>query len=98
MIGNKRLTRYEKIISFEKIDFLLYAKQKTKKNSSPWKINVKFCIFPNHGSGEIFPVMNDLMICKCIRNECLNKGPVVQQHRSICGKTERSVRFIQKVQ
>ena len=41
------------------IDFTLHTKKKT---FSPWKINVKFCIFPNHGSGEIFPVMNDLMI------------------------------------
>ena len=56
MTGSKKFPRYEKIVP---IDFTLHTKKKT---FSPWKINVKFCIFPNHGSGEIFPVMNDLMI------------------------------------
>ena len=33
----------------------------TKNNKNPIKkINVKFCIFSNHGSKEIFHVINDL--------------------------------------
>ena len=95
MIGNKKLAipRYEIIVPLE---FLLHKKK--KKNSSPWKIKVKFCIFPNHGSGEIFPVMNGLMICKCVRSKCLNKGEVVQQHCQIMWQNKRSVSFVQEVQ
>ena len=44
--------------------------------SNPWTINGVFRIFPYHGSEEISPKMNDLMICKCIRSEFLIKGAI----------------------
>ena len=34
--------------------------------------------FSIHGSGEIFPLINDLMICKYRSYKCLRKGAVVQ--------------------
>ena len=56
MIDNKKhvIARDDKLVP---IDFSLYTRNKI---SLPWKLNVKFCIFLNHGSGEIFPVMNNL--------------------------------------
>ena len=35
-------------------------------------------VFPFMGSGEIFPLINDLMICKCITYKCVNNDAVVQ--------------------
>ena len=56
LIDNKKhaIARYDKLVP---IDFSLYTRNKI---SLPWKLNVKFCIFLNRGSGEIFPVMNNL--------------------------------------
>ena len=56
LIDNKKhaIARYDKLVP---IDFSLY---RGNKISLPWKLNVKFCFFLSHGSGEIFPVMNNL--------------------------------------
>ena len=74
MIGNKKHSQISENSSYR------FSIVYENKISSLWKINMKFCIFPNHASGDIFPVVNDSMNCKCIGNECLNKSEVVQQH------------------
>ena len=42
-----------------------------------------------HRSAEIFPLINDLMICKCISYKCVRKGAVLQ-HSYIMWQSEAS--------
>ena len=61
----------------------------TLKISSPWKMNVISQIYSIHGSEEIFPLIDDLIICKCIiSNKCVSKVAVVEHIYS---------RFLQEV-
>ena len=51
---------------------------KTFQVSSTRKINEISHSFSIRGSGEVLPLINDLIICKCISYKCVSKGAVVQ--------------------
>ena len=47
--------------------------------------------FSIHGSWEIFPLINDLMICKCISCKCVKKGAVLQYSYIMWKSGERQI-------